>query len=355
MALEHNVLVTGAAGYVGKHVLVELIQAGYSPIALDNRACALSDAAEKIFLITGHKLRCHCVDLLDKSSIAEVFEKVRVEYVLHLAGLKAVRESQGNPLVYYRVNVIGTINLLEVMEKYGVYNIIFSSSSKVYGVPQYLPLDENHPTGNCTNPYGKTKHMVENILQDLTISNAQWNVTILRYFNPSGAHSSGILGEDQSEKPRNLMPCICHVAEGKLKKLTIFGHDYDTPDGTAMKGYTHVVDLAKGHIAALQTCHDNGNFRVYNLGAEKTYSILDMVKMFEQISGKKVAVELCDRKPGEIPVCSADSSKAQNELGWKTEKTLKQMCEDMWNWLTVDNQRSNQHTNHTDISKSNIK
>ncbi|XP_053395484.1 UDP-glucose 4-epimerase-like isoform X3 [Mercenaria mercenaria] len=350
--MAHHVLVTGAAGYVGTHVLVELIEAGFAPVAIDNRPSALTDAIQKIYQITGHMVISFSVDLLDKSSIAKVFDQVQVEHVLHLAGLKAVRESQGNPLIYYNVNVIGTISLLEVMDEHGVHNIIFSSSSKVYGVPQYLPLDEKHPTGSCTNPYGRTKHMVENILHDLTISDVRWNVTVLRYFNPSGAHSSGILGEDQSEKPRNLMPCICHVAEGKMKKLTIFGKDYDTPDGTAMKGYTHVVDLAKGHIAALKTSHQNGTYRVYNLGAEKTYSILDMVKMFEQISGKKIVVEFCDRKPGEIAVCSADSSKAFRELRWKTDRTLKQMCEDMWHWMTTEKpeQVTNGHVNNTDIS-----
>lgn len=332
----HTILVTGGAGYVGSHVIVELISAGYSTVIVDNRAEAIKECIEGIRLITDTTVPAYTVDLLDKDGLRKVFQEHKIDCVLHLAGLKAVRESHSQPFQYYKVNVIGSINLFEVMQEYDVYFLVFSSSSKVYGTPQYLPLDEQHPTGNCTNPYGRTKYMVEQILQDMCSINKKWNVTILRYFNPSGAHNSGKIGECRGTPPKNLMPCICHAALGKMKKFTVFGSDYDTSDGTAVKDYTHVMDLARGHVAAIKHLRDGGHYKVYNMGTGHIYSILEMIKMFEKISGKKVAVEMCGRKPGELGEVSSDSSKAYRELGWKAEKNLGDMCEDMWRWVTCD-------------------
>ncbi|XP_052774556.1 UDP-glucose 4-epimerase-like isoform X2 [Mya arenaria] len=333
-----GVLVTGAAGYVGTHAITELIQEGFKVIALDYRQDALTDAAARIKAVTGTEIQVFCVDLCDKHEIANVFQQVDVSHVLHLAGLKAVRQSHGSPLAFYNANVVATINLLEVMLEHGVCNILFSSSSKVYGTPSYLPLDETHPTGACTNPYGRTKYMVEEILRDTAASNQNFKVTVLRFFNPCGAHGSGLLGEDRSQPPQNLLPLICQVALGRRDHLTVYGSDYNTPDGTAVKAYTHIADISRGVSAALQCPHKDKNFRVYNLGTSKTYSILELVKMFENVSGKTVPVEFCGRKPGEIGACSADNSCAHRDLGWTPQFDLRRMCEDMWRWATSTDQ-----------------
>lgn len=336
----HTVLVTGGAGYVGSHVIVELIGAGYTTVIVDNREEAVNECVARIKTITDISVQAYTVDLLDKDGLNKVFQEHKIDCVLHLAGLKAVRESHNQPFQYYKVNVIGSINLFEVMQKHGVHYLVFSSSSKVYGIPRYLPLDEQHPTGNCTNPYGRTKYMVEQILQDMCSVNKSWNVTVLRYFNPSGAHSSGKIGESRGTPPKNLMPCICHAALGKMKKFTVFGSDYETPDGTAVKDYTHIMDLARGHVAAIKHLNDGAQYKVYNMGTGHTNSILQMIKMFEKISGRKVPIEMCGRKPGELGEVSSDSSKAYRELGWRAEKSLEDMCQDMWRWVTCDPESS---------------
>ncbi|KAH3694795.1 UDP-glucose 4-epimerase-like [Dreissena polymorpha] len=328
------VLVTGAAGYVGTHVIHELICAGFKPVALDNRQEALEEAMKRVWSMSGVEVQYFYADLLNVGQIASIFQQVPISHVIHLAGLKAVRQSHGSPLSFYNVNVMGTCNLLEVMLAKGVNEIIFSSSSKVYGEPIYLPLDERHPSGNCTNPYGRTKHMVEQMISDITVANKHFKATILRYFNPCGAHPSGHLGEDRLEPPQNLMPLICQVALGNKDTLSIFGNDFDTPDGTASKAYTHIVDIAKGTVAAIQCPHGHAQYRVYNLGSSHVCSILEMVKIFEKLSGKKIPVEFCERKPGEIAMCSSDSSLAKQELGWEPMYDLQHMCEHMWRWMT---------------------
>ena len=265
-------------------------------------------------------------DLLKPEELEKLFQQHKFKHVIHFAALKAVGESTKIPLQYYKNNVVGTLNLLEMMQKYGVFNFVFSSSATVYGNPQYLPLDEKHPIGNCTNPYGQTKFFIEEMLKDLCAADKRWNVVVLRYFNPVGAHLSGLIGEDPQSIPNNLMPYISQVAVGKLDKLSVFGNDYDTPDGTGVRDYIHVVDLAKGHVAALKKVEEGCGLKVYNLGTGRGYSVLEMAKAFEEASGKKVAFEIAPRRPGDTASCYSNCALAEKELGWKAERGLKDMC-----------------------------
>ncbi|XP_028406296.1 UDP-glucose 4-epimerase-like isoform X2 [Dendronephthya gigantea] len=332
--MEDNlILITGGAGFIGSHTAVEVLNAGYNVVIIDNLCNSSEESIRRIRKISGKEVIFYKVDLLDKKSLEEVFEKHKFCAVMHFAGLKAVGESVSIPLKYYNNNIQGTIHLLESMKKHGVKNIVFSSSATVYGDPQYLPLDEKHPAGGCTNPYGKTKYFIEEILKDVVIAQKDWNVTSLRYFNPIGAHKSGTIGEDPQGIPNNLTPYITQVAVGRRTHLNVFGNDYDTPDGTGVRDYIHVVDLALGHVAALRKMiGDNCGFKVYNLGTGRGQSVLEMVKAFEKASGKKIAYKIAGRRAGDVATCYADPSLAERELGWKTERSLDEMCEDSWRW-----------------------
>ncbi|XP_070555442.1 UDP-glucose 4-epimerase-like [Ptychodera flava] len=339
MSAEKCILVTGGAGYIGSHVVIELLNIGYEPVVIDNFANSVRgtkgdqpEIIKRIEEITAKSVKFYEIDILDKKALQDLFTKHQFFAVIHLAGLKAVGESTEIPLRYYRVNVGGTLNLLEVMKEHNVHNIVFSSSATVYGAPQYLPLDEKHPVGACTNPYGLSKYFIENILADLSKAEKDWNVILLRYFNPVGSHKSGLIGEDPQGVPNNLMPYVAQVAVGKRPQLSVFGDDYDTPDGTGVRDYIHVVDLASGHIAALKKLEENGGCKVYNLGTGKGYSVLEMVKGFEKASGKEIKYKVVPRREGDIGSCYADSSLAERELGWKAERGLDEMCEDLWRW-----------------------
>ncbi|XP_023931448.1 UDP-glucose 4-epimerase-like isoform X3 [Lingula anatina] len=333
------VLVTGGAGYIGSHTVIELIQAGYPVVVLDNLVNSYKDpngvivSLQRCEEITKTTIPFYEVDLLDKDAVRQVFKKHGdIGFVIHIAGLKAVGESCDLPLLYYNNNLVGTITLLEVMKEFGVYNIVFSSSATVYGDPQYLPIDEKHPVGGCTNPYGKTKYFIEEMIKDLCKSSKQWNAVLLRYFNPIGAHISGLIGEDPQGHPNNLMPYISQVAVGRRPELSVFGSDYDTPDGTGVRDYIHVVDLAQGHVAAIKKFKENCGLKVYNLGTGVGYSVLQMVKAVEKASGNKVAYKICPRRPGDVAISYANPELAERELGWKAQKGLQEMCEDVWRW-----------------------
>ncbi|CAB3996828.1 UDP-glucose 4-epimerase [Paramuricea clavata] len=324
------ILITGGAGYIGSHTVVEVVNAGYNVVIIDNLCNSSEESVRRIKSITGKDVIFYKVDLLDKSSLEGVFEKHTFCAVMHFAGLKAVGESVSIPLKYYNNNIQGTIHLLECMEKHGVKNIVFSSSATVYGDPQYLPLDEKHPVGGCTNPYGKTKYFIEEILRDVVIAQKGWNVISLRYFNPIGAHKSGNIGEDPQGIPNNLMPYITQVAVGRRTHLNVFGNDYNTTDGTGVRDYIHVVDLALGHVAALKyMMQDNCGFKVYNLGTGRGQSVLEMVKAVEKSSGKKIAYKITERRAGDVATCYADPTLAEKELGWKTERSLDEMCKSL--------------------------
>ena len=326
-----SILVTGGAGFIGSHTCVELLNAGYDVAVVDNLYNASEKALERVKQITGKDLRFYKVDIRDKEGLNEVFDKEDVESVIHFAGLKAVGESVRKPLEYYENNIGGTITLCDVMRDHGVKNIIFSSSATVYGDPAFIPITEECPKGTCTNPYGWTKWMLEQILTDLHTADPEWNVVLLRYFNPIGAHKSGLIGEDPKGIPNNLMPFVAQVASGKLKKISIFGNAYPTKDGTGVRDYIHVVDLARGHVAAIEKLSSAG-VHIYNLGTGVGYSVLDMVHAFEKACGKQLPYEICPRRPGDIAECYADPSKAAKDLGWKAEFGIEEMCRDQWNW-----------------------
>ena len=327
-----TILLTGGAGYIGSHISVELAKAGYDTVILDNLSNSSEKSVHRVEKITGKKAAFYKVDLLDATAVNDVFEKEKIDAVIHLAGLKAVGESVAKPLEYYHNNITGTLILIDCMRKHNVKNIVFSSSATVYGTPKTVPITEDFPTGNTTNPYGETKLMIERILTDYQKANPDFNVVILRYFNPVGAHDSGMIGEDPKGIPNNLMPYISQVAVGKLKCLNVFGDDYDTPDGTGVRDYIHVVDLANGHVKAIDYLKTHNGLFVFNLGTGKGYSVLDMVKAFGEACGKEINYVIAPRRSGDIAQCYANPQKAQNELGWKAVKTLEDMCADTWNW-----------------------
>lgn len=328
-----RILVTGGAGYIGSHVCVELINAGYLPVVVDNLCNSKAEAIQRVARITGVEPVFYEADINDKEAMRQVFSAQDTQAVMHFAGLKAVGESSRLPMKYYRYNVAGTLSLTEVMEEFGVWKLIFSSSATVYGDPVSVPIDESFAT-SATNPYGRSKLMVEDMLRDIAgAPGSQWNFTLLRYFNPVGAHESGLIGEDPAGIPNNLLPYVAQVAIGKLKELSVFGDDYDTVDGTGVRDYIHVVDLARGHVAALQGLEKSGSgCRPYNLGTGCGYSVLQMVKAFEQASGRPVPYKIAPRRPGDIASCFADASRAKKELGWTAEYNLERMMVDTWRW-----------------------
>jgi UDP-glucose 4-epimerase len=331
----NTILVTGGAGYIGSHTCLELLNADYQVVVVDNLCNSMVTSLERVQELTGKQLTFIEADLRDKQALERVFTALSIDAVIHFAGLKAVGESVSIPIDYYQNNISGTINLLEVMNHASVRNIVFSSSATVYGDPEHLPITENFPL-SATNPYGRSKLMVEEMLGDVYISDSSWNVALLRYFNPVGAHHSGRIGEDPSDIPNNLMPYISQVAVGKLEQLSVFGGDYATTDGTGVRDYIHVVDLALGHIKALQKLDTNPGLAAYNLGTGQGYSVIEMARAFEQASGKPVPYEIVVRRPGDIAACYADPGLAQRELGWRAERGLQQMCEDSWRWQSAN-------------------
>lgn len=327
------ILVTGGAGYIGSHTCVELLNAGYEVVVADNLSNSCKEALDRVEEITGKKVTFYEVDILDREGLCRIFEAEKIESVIHFAGLKAVGESVAKPLEYYHNNITGTLILCDVMRTYGIKNIVFSSSATVYGTPAFIPITEECPKGVCTNPYGWTKSMLEQILTDLHTADPEWKVILLRYFNPIGAHESGKIGEDPKGIPNNLVPYITQVAVGKLESLGVFGDDYDTHDGTGVRDYIHVVDLAIGHVKAIEKMdkiHDG--VLVYNLGTGIGYSVLDIVKGFEKAVGRPIPYVIKPRRPGDIATCYADPSLAEKELGWKAVRDLEKMCEDSWRW-----------------------
>ena len=326
------ILVTGGAGYIGSHTVVELQNAGYDVVVLDNLSNASEKALDRVSKITGKPVKFYKADILDRDALNDIFDKETIESCIHFAGLKAVGESVVKPWEYYENNIAGTLTLVDVMRKNNVKNIIFSSSATVYGDPAQIPITEECPKGQCTNPYGWTKSMLEQVLTDIQKADPEWNVMLLRYFNPIGAHKSGTIGENPNGIPNNLMPYITQVAVGKLKELGVFGNDYDTPDGTGVRDYIHVVDLAKGHVKALKKIGENPGLAIYNLGTGKGYSVLDIVKNFEAATGVKIPYVIKPRRAGDIATCYCDASKAEKELGWKAENGIREMCEDSWRW-----------------------
>lgn len=326
-----SILITGGAGYIGSHTVVELLQTGYEVIIVDNFSNSKPEALKRIKEITNKEVKFYEVDLLDKEALEKVFAANKIEAVIHFAGLKAVGESVEIPLTYYHNNITGTLILCELMQKYDVKKMVFSSSATVYGMNNESPLTEDLPL-STTNPYGSTKLMIEQILRDTHVSDNSWSVALLRYFNPIGAHESGRIGEDPNGIPNNLMPYITQVAVGKREQLSVFGSDYPTHDGTGVRDYIHVVDLAKGHLKALEKVLDTEGVEAYNLGTGTGYSVLDVVVNFEKATERKIPYVLTDRRPGDIAVCYADPTKAFNELGWKAEKNIEDMCRDSWRW-----------------------
>ncbi|MDP8214730.1 MAG: UDP-glucose 4-epimerase GalE [Candidatus Euphemobacter frigidus] len=326
-----KILVTGGAGYIGSHTTLELLEAGHEVVVVDNLSNSKEESLRRIQEITGRDLSFHQVNLLDRETLNKVFDGAGIEAVVHFAGLKAVGESVRMPLDYYHNNVTGTIILCQVMAKYGVKNIVFSSSATVYGDPATVPIKEDFPLGP-TNPYGRTKLMIEDILRDCHTADNSWNIALLRYFNPAGAHKSGRIGEDPNGIPNNLLPFISQVAVGKLPQLRVFGDDYPTRDGTGVRDYIHVVDLAIGHLRALEKLTTNPGIITYNLGTGRGYSVLEMVNAFEKASGKKIPYQVVGRRSGDVAECYADPSKANTELNWSAVRNINEMCADTWRW-----------------------
>lgn len=327
-----SILVTGGAGFIGSHTCVELLENGYEVVVVDNLCNASEESLKRVEQITRKKVTFYKGDILDKEFLNQVFEKEEIESCIHFAGLKAVGESVEKPWEYYHNNITGTLVLTEVMKKHGVKKMIFSSSATVYGSPKEIPITEECPKGTCTNPYGWTKSMLEQILTDMQKADPEWNIVLLRYFNPIGAHPTGLMGENPNGVPNNLMPYITQVAIGKLACLGVFGNDYDTLDGTGVRDYIHVVDLAKGHVKALKKLEENGGLSIYNLGTGVGYSVLDIVKNFEEANGVKIPYEIKPRRAGDIATCYSDASKAKRELDWEAEYGILEMCRDSWNW-----------------------
>ncbi|HEM3610117.1 UDP-glucose 4-epimerase GalE [Streptococcus suis] len=326
-----SILVTGGAGYIGSHTVVELLKLGKEVVIVDDLSNASIQVLDRIEKITGKRPIFYELDVADKAALRSVFEKESIEAAIHFAGYKAVGESVEKPVMYYENNIMSTLALVEVMAEFGVKKIVFSSSATVYGLNNPSPLVENMPT-SATNPYGYTKVMLEQILRDLEVSDKEWSVALLRYFNPIGAHESGLIGEDPAGIPNNLMPFIAQVAVGKRAELSVFGNDYDTVDGTGVRDYIHVVDLALGHIKALEKISDTTGVYTYNLGSGQGTSVLELVQAFEKVNGVPVPYKIVDRRPGDVATCYANADKALAELNWKTEKTIEDMCRDTWNW-----------------------
>ncbi|MGB5121917.1 MAG: UDP-glucose 4-epimerase GalE [Vibrio fluvialis] len=327
-----DVLITGGMGYIGSHTCVQMIAAGMTPIMVDNLCNAKAEVLNRIEALTGVRPAFYQGDIRDEAFLDSVFAKHDVQAVIHFAGLKAVGESVSKPIEYYDNNVNGTLVLVRSMRNAGVKSLVFSSSATVYGDPQTVPITETSPTGATTNPYGRSKYMVEQCLADLVVAEPEWSITLLRYFNPVGAHPSGTMGEDPQGIPNNLMPFIAQVAVGRREKLAVFGNDYATADGTGVRDYIHVMDLADGHIAALQVVGTQAGLHIYNLGTGKGSSVLDMVNAFSQACGKAVPYEICPRRPGDIAECWASTEKAQRELGWQAKLSLADMTADTWRW-----------------------
>lgn len=326
------ILVTGGAGYIGSHTCIELINAGYDVVVADNLCNSSKESLKRVEKIVGKKVKFYEADIRDAKAMENIFANEDISAVIHFAGLKAVGESVAKPMEYYDNNINGTLVLCNAMRNAGVKNIIFSSSATVYGAPAFIPITEECPKGQCTNPYGWTKSMLEQILTDFHTADSEWNVVLLRYFNPVGAHKSGTIGEDPKGIPNNLMPYITQVAVGKREFLGVFGNDYDTPDGTGVRDYIHVVDLAVGHVRALKKIEEKAGVCVYNLGTGNGYSVLDMVKAFSKACGHDLPYKILDRRPGDVAMCYADPAKAKAELGWEAVRGLDEMCEDSWRW-----------------------
>ena len=329
-----SILVTGGAGYIGSHTVVELLNAGREVVIVDDFSNSKPEVLDAIRKITGKDFKFYELNYLDREKLDKVFKENNIEAVMNFAGFKAVGESVQKPIEYYTNNISGTLTLLDVMRANNVKKFVFSSSATVYGKPEVIPITEECKTGGTTNPYGTSKLFIEQILKDVYNSDNTWDIVILRYFNPIGAHESGLIGEEPQGIPNNLMPYVVRVANGTLKELSVFGNDYDTPDGTGVRDYIHVVDLAKGHINALEKLEREGEgLFIYNLGTGKGYSVLDIVKTFEEATGKKVPYKIAPRRAGDIDTCYSDPTKAKNELGWEAERDLKQMCIDSWNYI----------------------
>lgn len=326
------ILVTGGAGFIGSHTVIELVDAGYGVVVVDNLCNSSKESISRVEEITGKKVAFYEADINDRDALKEIFEREDIESCIHFAGLKAVGESVEKPWEYYHNNIAGTLVLLDVMKEYNVKNIVFSSSATVYGTPAQIPITEQCPKGEITNPYGQTKSMLEQILTDIQKADNEWNVILLRYFNPIGAHKSGKIGENPNGIPNNLMPYITQVAVGKLERLGVFGDDYPTHDGTGVRDYIHVVDLAVGHVKAIEKISENPGLKIYNLGTGKGYSVLDIVKNFEKASGVKIPYEIKPRRAGDIAECYADPSLAEKELGWRAQYGILDMCADAWRW-----------------------
>ena len=328
-----RILVTGGAGYIGSHTCVELLNQGQEVVVVDNLCNSSEESLNRVKQITGKDVTFFKADLLDKDAMEEIFSKETIAAVIHFAGLTAVGESVAKPLEYYHNNITGTLVLCDVMRNHGVKKIIFSSSATVYGDPAFVPITEDCPKGAITNPYGQTKSMLEQILTDLHTADPEWSVILLRYFNPVGAHKSGLIGEDPAGIPNNLTPYITQVAVGKLKEVGVFGNDYDTPDGTGVRDYIHVVDLAIGHVKAVdKLAQSEPDVRIYNLGTGKGFSVLQMIEAFSKACGKQIPYVIKPRRPGDIAECYADAALAKKELGWEAERGIDEMCEDSWRW-----------------------
>lgn len=331
-----KILVTGGAGYIGSHTCVELLENGYDVVVADNLCNASAKAIDRVEEITGKKIAFYEADIRDQEAMTQIFTEHSIDAVIHFAGLKAVGESVAKPMEYYENNMAGTLNLCKVMAANGCKNIIFSSSATVYGDPAFVPITEECPKGICTNPYGWTKWMLEQVLTDLHVADSEWNVILLRYFNPIGAHKSGMIGEDPKGIPNNLLPYVAQVAIGKLPCLGVFGDDYDTPDGTGVRDYIHVMDLADGHVKAIKKLEDKEGVSVYNLGTGNGYSVLDVVKAFSKACGHDVPYQIKPRRPGDIATCYCDPSKAAKELGWTAQYGIEDMCADSWHWQSMN-------------------
>ena len=330
-----RILVTGGAGYIGSHTCLELLNQGHEVVVFDNLSNSSEESLRRVKKLTGKDIVFYKADMLDRDALEAIFEKEKIDAVIHFAGLKAVGESVAKPLEYYYNNITGTLVLCDVMRKHGVKKIIFSSSATVYGDPAFVPITEDCPKGQCTNPYGQTKSMLEQILTDIQKADPEWTVILLRYFNPVGAHESGMIGEDPAGIPNNLTPYITQVAVGKLKEVGVFGDDYDTPDGTGVRDYIHVMDLADGHVKALKKFEDTPAVYIYNLGTGHGYSVLDMIHAFSRAVGKEIPYVIRPRRAGDIATCYADAAKAKEELGWDAKRGIAYICAEGWRWQTM--------------------